>query len=92
MDKPFLDTFKNLAPFLENKTAIIIETSMPVGFGRNSVVPAIESTGKKHGMDFLLAHSPERIKSGTMMEQLLQIPKVIGGVTYEATEKIYHNL
>lgn len=89
LDKPFLDTFKNLGPFLENKTAIIIETSMPVGFGRNSVVPAIESTGKKHGIDFLLAHSPERIKSGTMMEQLLQIPKVIGGVTYEATEKIY---
>jgi nucleotide sugar dehydrogenase len=89
LDKPFLDTFKQLATFLENKTPVIIETSMPVGFARNNVVPAIESTGKKHGIDFLLAHSPERIKSGTMMEQLLQIPKVIGGVTREATESVY---
>lgn len=89
LDKPFLDTFKLLAAFLESKTPVIIETSMPVGFARNSVVPAIESMGKKHGVDFLLAHSPERIKSGTMMEQLLQIPKVIGGVTIEATESVY---
>lgn len=90
LDKPFLDTFKKLASFLENKTVVVIETSMPVGFGRNRVVPAMESTGKKLGVDFLLAHSPERIKSGTMMEQLLQIPKVIGGVTKEATESTYH--
>lgn len=42
-----------------------------------------------HGVDFLLAHSPERIKSGTMLEQLLQIPKIIGGITNEATEKAF---
>ncbi|HKZ64723.1 MAG TPA: nucleotide sugar dehydrogenase, partial [Chitinophagaceae bacterium] len=44
---------------------------------------------KLHGRDFLLAHSPERIKSGTMLEQLLQIPKVIGGISKEATDKAY---
>ena len=44
---------------------------------------------KRHGADFLLAHSPERIKSGTMLEQLKQIPKIIGGVSKEATEKAF---
>ncbi|MGZ8515896.1 MAG: nucleotide sugar dehydrogenase [Chitinophagaceae bacterium] len=86
---PFLATMKRLAPFTENKMVIVIETSVPVGFGRNSVVPAMEWQGKKHGTDFLLAHSPERIKSGTMLEQLLQIPKVIGGVSKEATDCAY---
>ena len=83
---PFLDTIKKLAAFTANNVPIIIETSIPVGFSRNHVVPVFESAGKQHGRDFLLAHSPERIKSGTMLEQLSQIPKIIGGVSKEATE------
>jgi nucleotide sugar dehydrogenase len=87
LDEPFLNCFRELAPHFSNNILIVIETSIPVGYGRDVVVPAIESTGKKHGIDFLLVHSPERIKSGTMLEQLLRTPKVIGGVSPEATEK-----
>jgi len=87
MQTPFLGAMRELAPFVSNKTVIVIETSVPVGFGRNYVVPEFESHGKMHGIDFLLAHSPERIKSGTMLEQLLLIPKVIGGVSNEAADK-----
>ena len=87
LDEPFLNCFRELAPHFSNHVLIVIETSIPVGYGRDVVVPAIESTGKKHGTDFLLVHSPERIKSGTMLEQLLRTPKVIGGVSPEATEK-----
>jgi len=87
LDEPFLNCFRALAPHFSNKVLIVIETSIPVGYGRDVVVPAIESQGKKHGVDFLLVHSPERIKSGTMLEQLLRTPKVIGGVSPEATEK-----
>ena len=86
-DKPFVDCVKQLAPYLGNNKVIIIETSVPLGYGRNTVGPAIESCGKKHGIDFLLAHSPERIKSGTMMTQLTSIPKIIGGLTNEAAER-----
>ena len=89
MDEPFLNCFRQLAPYMENNVLVVIETSIPVGYGRNTVVPAIESQGKKHGTDFLLVHSPERIKSGTMLEQLLRTPKVIGGVSAEATQKAY---
>ena len=87
LDEPFLNCFRELAPHFSNNVLIVIETSIPVGYGRDIVVPAIESTGKKHGTDFLLVHSPERIKSGTMLEQLLRTPKVIGGVSPAATEK-----
>jgi len=89
LDKPFLDTIKKIAPFVGDKIPIVIETSIPVGFSASQVVPTFETAGKKHGVDFLLAHSPERIKSGTMLEQLSQIPKIIGGVTSEATERCF---
>jgi nucleotide sugar dehydrogenase len=87
LDEPFLDCFKKLAPHFEKNVLIVIETSIPVGYGRNTVISAIESQGKKHDVDFLLVHSPERIKSGTMLQQLVVTPKVIGGVSKEATSK-----
>ena len=89
LDAPFLGVIKKIAPFAENKTVIIIETSVPVGFSRKTVLPVLEAEGKLHNRDFLLAHSPERVKSGTMLKQLTQIPKVIGGISKEATEKVY---
>ena len=89
MDTPFLDTIEKIAPFAKDKLPVIIETSVPVGFSRGKVIPAFEAAGKRHGADYLLAHSPERIKSGTMLEQLKQIPKIIGGISGEATERAF---
>lgn len=87
LDKPFIDCLSSIARFCNNSLAVIIETSVPVGFCRNKILPAMIETGKKHGEDFLLAHSPERIKSGTMMEQLHIVPKIIGGIDDEALDK-----
>jgi len=87
LDQPFLECFRNLGPHLKKGTVLVIETSIPVGYGRNTVIPVIEQSGSKHGVDFFLVHSPERIKSGTMLQQLVVTPKVIGGVTREAAEK-----
>lgn len=89
LTEPFLELFQQIAPFVENNTLIVVETSVPVGFSRRFVLPVLEGEGKLHGQDFLLAHSPERIKSGTMLSQLTKIPKVIGGISKEATKKAY---
>lgn len=81
---PFETCLRQLSMHLSGNIPVVIETSVPVGFARGTLIPALEQGGKKHGIDFLLAHSPERIKSGTMLEQLSHIPKVIGGLTDEA--------
>lgn len=86
IDAPFVKCFQQLIPFCKNKLLIVVETSVPVGYCRNTLLPVLESAGKKHGIDFFLAHSPERIKSGTMMKQLETVPKVIGGITTEAAD------
>lgn len=80
----FSDCLRKLAPHCHNRLPVIIETSVPIGFCRNTALYELETAQKKHGVDFLLAHSPERIKSGTMLHQLSQIPKVIGGIDEEA--------
>ena len=85
VDAPFLRCLEQLAPYCKDDLLIIVETSVPVGYCRQTLLPVLESAGKKHGIDFLLAHSPERIKSGTMLSQLDHVPKVVGGITPQAT-------
>lgn len=89
IDTPFLESLQQLSPYCKDRLLIVVETSVPVGYCRTVLLPALEAKGKKHGIDFLLAHSPERIKSGTMLEQLDSIPKIIGGITEEATARAY---
>lgn len=89
IDTPFLESLRQLSPYCKDQLLIIVETSVPVGYCRTVLQQALEATGKKHGVDFLLAHSPERIKSGTMLAQLDQVPKIIGGITDEATARAY---
>jgi UDP-N-acetyl-D-glucosamine dehydrogenase len=55
----------------------------------------LESKGLECGKDFYLAFSPERIDPGNTRYTLNKIPKVIGGVTGEATEltaTVYGNI
>ena len=85
--KSFLDCIENIAPYLSNKCLLSTETTLPVGFSRKSILPLIEKFGKKHDQDFYLIYSPERIKSGTMLQQLSQNLKIIGGVNDKATKK-----
>ena len=85
--KTFLNCLKNIAPFLSDKCLLSVETTVPVGFSRKTIIPLLEELGKKHGVDFYLIYTPERIKSGTMLKQLLQNPKIIGGINDEAKEK-----
>lgn len=87
LQEPFLNCFEALAPFLAHGMLLVIETSIPVGFSRNHVLPLLESSGKKHDQDFYLIHSPERIKSGSMLQQLQTRPKIIGGINDAAANK-----
>lgn len=89
---PFLYCIQQLAPWLQQKVLLMVETSVPVGFCRKHIQPLLTMEGKEHGRDYLLAASPERIKSGTMLEQLQSIPRAVGGLDAEAGQaalKVY---
>jgi nucleotide sugar dehydrogenase len=89
IDAPFIKCFRQLASYCKNNLLIVVETSVPVGYCRKTLLPVLEAAGKKHEVDFLLSHSPERIKSGTMLKQLEKIPKIIGGISSMATTANY---
>ena len=65
----------------------IFDTTLPVGTTRRELAPRLEASGKKLGVDFHVAFSPERLLMGRVIEDLTKYPKVVGGVDPAAGEK-----
>ena len=71
---------KNLHP----AQLIILESTTYPETTDKVILPLLESGGLRHGRDFYLAFSPERIDPGNKNFPLRKIPKVIGGINKEA--------
>jgi nucleotide sugar dehydrogenase len=66
-------------------TMVCIESTMPVG-GVRALLPILESGGKP-GRHFDMVVSPERVKSGRVLQNLSKTPKVVAGITADATAR-----
>ncbi|MDQ6642909.1 MAG: nucleotide sugar dehydrogenase, partial [Chloroflexota bacterium] len=64
---------------------IILESTTYPGTTDEVVLPALESTGMKVGIDFFLAFSPERIDPGNPDFGTYNVPKIVGGITNDCT-------
>ncbi len=74
---------------------VVLESTTYPGTTEEVILPLLESSGLKCGHDFFLAFSPERIDPGNVHFPVNKIPKVIGGITREATEmtcSVYGNI
>jgi UDP-N-acetyl-D-glucosamine dehydrogenase len=65
---------------------VILESTTYPGTTDEIVLPELESTGLKVGVDFFLAYSPERIDPGNPDYNTHNTPRVIGGMTSTCTE------
>jgi len=63
---------------------IVLESTTYPGTTEEIILPILENGGRKHGRDFFLCFSPERIDPGNKEYPLRKIPKVIGGISKEA--------
>jgi len=60
---------------------IVLESTTYPGTTRELLLPELESTGLKVGVDFFLAFSPERVDPGNATWKTRNTPKVVGGIT-----------
>ncbi len=65
---------------------IVLESTTYPGTTDEVLLPELESTGLKVGVDFFLAYSPERIDPGNPDFDTRNTPKIVGGVTPACTE------
>jgi UDP-N-acetyl-D-glucosamine dehydrogenase len=86
---------ENILPHLHKDMLIILESTTYPGTTREIVLPILEKSGLKCGIDFFVAFSPERVDPGNKFYKTKNTPKVVGGITTNCTalaSKLYESI
>lgn len=76
-----------IASGLRAGTALIVETTVPVGTTRRRLLPQLASSALLLGEELFVAHSPERVLVGRIFRDLDTYPKIVGGVDQPSGER-----
>ena len=77
---------KEIAKYLEPGQLIVLESTTYPGTTRQLILPILESSGLRIGVDFYLAYSPERVDPGNKEYSIRNTPKIVGGINPQSTE------
>lgn len=75
-----------IAPFLSKGNLVVLESTSPPLTTVEKVAPLLEKSGLKSGDDFYLAYVPERVLPGSILRELIENDRVIGGVNRSSAE------
>ena len=85
---PLISAIKAICKKLPKGALIIIESTVFPGTCSNILVPLInELTGFNCGVEYNLAHCPERINPGDLFCNIKNIPRVLGGITVNCANR-----
>ncbi len=85
---PLASALANVGAHLAPGALVVVESTLAPGTTLGVVIPALEAaSGKRAGVDFDVAHVPERVTPGRLLKQLTEWPRVIGGATPRAGER-----
>lgn len=76
-----LDAVNQIKKYLHKEQLVVLESTTYPGTTRELILPILEETGLKVGVDFYLAFCPERIDPGNSKYTIKNTPKLMGGIT-----------
>jgi UDP-N-acetyl-D-galactosamine dehydrogenase len=87
--KPVLSASATIGRILKRGDYVVFESTVYPGCTEDDCLPVIEElSGLKHGVDFKIGYSPERINPGDKEHTLPNIVKVVSGCDAESLEEI----
>jgi len=94
-NSPLEDSLTSIGKGLSNGQIIILESTIPPGTTENYIKNKLEQvSGLKVNKDFGLSHSPERVMSGSILDDLRKkYPKIVSGMdekTIKAVAALYN--
>ncbi len=78
---------QSVARTLHRGQLIVLESTTFPGTTREVVLPILEGSGLRLAKDFHLAYSPERIDPGNRKFDVVNTPKLVGGLDEESAER-----
>lgn len=76
----------SVVPFLQEGSLFIVESTIPPGCTEDVIIPILEESEYKAGVDFFVAHCPERVIPGKVMHELVHNDRIVGGITPDSGE------
>lgn len=78
----------NVGKHMKPGTLIVVESTVAPGTTENFVKPILErASGMKAGREFCLAFCYERVMVGRLIKNIVDLPRVIGGIDEESTRR-----
>ena len=77
---------KEISKYIQKGQLIVLESTTYPGTTRQVVLPILESSKLRAGIDFYLAFSPERVDPGNKRFNIKNTARVIGGINQQSTE------
>ncbi|KZX11173.1 nucleotide sugar dehydrogenase [Methanobrevibacter filiformis] len=78
---------KSIIQYIKKGNIVIIESTIAPMSTNKYIKPIFEEEGFKIGEDIYLAHCPERVLPGKIIEELVNNDRIIGGITPKCSEK-----
>jgi UDP-N-acetyl-D-mannosaminuronic acid dehydrogenase len=77
---------RDIVPYIKKGNLVIIESTIPPGTTEKTVRGILEKeTHLICGSDIFLAHAPERVLPGNILEELVSNDRIVGGIDFEST-------
>lgn len=87
---------ENIGERIKKGAMVIVESTVAPGTTQNIVQKIIENrSGMEAGTDFDLAFSYERVMPGKLIKNIVELPRVVGGINKKSAEratKMYSNI
>jgi UDP-N-acetyl-D-mannosaminuronic acid dehydrogenase len=78
---------RGIADKLKLHDLVILRSTLPIGCTRNTVIPLLEKiSGLTAGSDFFVAVCPERTAEGRALQELRELPQIVGGFDQQSCE------
>ena len=78
---------ESIIPYLKEGNTVIIESTIAPMSTNETIKPIFEKAGFTIGKNLFLAHCPERVLPGKILEELVHNDRIIGGITPECSKK-----
>ena len=78
----------SILPVLRKGNVVIIESTIAPMSTDEVIKPIFENAGFVVGEDLFLAHCPERVLPGQIMNELVNNNRIVGGITEECSRKV----
>jgi UDP-N-acetyl-D-mannosaminuronic acid dehydrogenase len=87
-EEPLKVVVSQISQDLKVGDLVILRSTVPVGYTRTLITSILEKkSGLRAGKDFSVAFCPERTVEGKAIQEINQLPQIIGGFTPSCAEK-----